>query len=186
MVASAVRDLYIASWGEPSRKAVFRVAGLEVEVCKWDAEVTPEGVVLYATLGSSSYPAAGRDPKHRVEFFVRLVPPRDAVASPLAALALYAVREGVAVGHGDTVPADGPLWAGTDMCRFLVLSPLGDIISPLELPDGIHVEFMQAIPIFESELAFKARHGAAGLLERWQETGVAFWNPNRLPVTGTP
>jgi hypothetical protein len=36
--------------------------------------------------------------------------------------------------------------------RFLVLSPLGDIISPLELPDGMHVEFMQAIPIFESEL----------------------------------
>lgn len=186
MIVSAVRDLYVASWGEPSMKAVFRVAGLEAEVCKWDAEVAPEGVALYATIGSSAYPMAGRDPKHRVEFFAGLVPPRDAVASPLAALALYSVREGVAVGHGDTVPADGPLWAGTDMRRFLVLSPLSDIISPLELPDGMHVEFMQAIPIFESELAFKARHGAAGLLERWQESGVAFWNPDRLPVTGTP
>lgn len=85
------------------------------------------------------------------------------------------------MGHGDTVPADGPLWPGTDMRRFLVLRPLGDIISPLELPDGMHVEFMQVIPIFESELAYKARHGATKLLEHWEESGVAFWNPGRLP-----
>jgi hypothetical protein len=181
MITGAVRDLYVARWGEPSRKAAFRVAGLEVEVYKWDAEASPEGVALYATIGSSAHPMAGRDPEHRVEYFLGLLPPRDAVASPLAALALYSVREGVAVGHGDTVPSDGPLWSGTDMRRFLVLRPLGDIISPLELPDGMHVEFMQAIPIFESELAYKARHSAKKLLEHWQESGVAFWNPGRLP-----
>ena len=61
----------------------------------------------------------------------------------------------MAVGHGETVPANGPLWPGTAMCRFLVLRPIGEIISPLELPDGMHVEFMQAIPIFESEFAAK-------------------------------
>jgi hypothetical protein len=181
MITGAVRDLYAARWGEPSRKAAFRVAGLEVEVYKWDAAATAEGVVLYATIGASAYPMAGRDPEHRVEYFLGLLPPQDAVASPLAALALYSVREGVAVGHGDTVPADGPLWPGTNMRRFLVLRPLGDIISPLELPDGMHVEFMQAIPIFESELAYKARRSARELLEHWQESGVAFWNPGRLP-----
>lgn len=181
MITGAVRDLYLARWGEPSRKAAFRVAGLEVEVYKWDAEASSEGVALYATIGSSAHPMPGRDPKHRVEYFLGLLPPRDAVASPLAALALYSAREGVAVGHGDTVPADGPLWPGTGMRRFLVLRPSGDIISPLELPDGMHVEFMQAIPIFESELAYKARHSAKELLEHWQESGVAFWNPGRLP-----
>jgi Suppressor of fused protein (SUFU) len=51
---------------------------------------------------------------------------------------------------------------------LLVLRPLGDIISPLELADGMHVEFMQAIPIFESELACKARHSAEELVEHWQ------------------
>lgn len=45
----------------------------------------------------------------------------------------------------------------------------------------MHVEFMQAVPIFESELAYKARHGARELLEHWQESGVAFWNPGRVP-----
>jgi len=116
-----------------------------------------------------------------VEYFLGLLPALDAVASPLAALGLYSVRQGVAVGDGDTVPADGPLWPGTDMRRFLVLRPLGDIIAPLELPNGMHVEFMQAIPIFESELAYKARHGARELLDHWQESGVAFWDPGRLP-----
>lgn len=181
MIISAVRDLYIARWGEPSRKAAFGVAGLEVEVYKWNAEVNPEGVALYATIGSSAHPVAGRDIKHRVEYFLGLLPPRDAVASPLAALALYSRREVVAVGHGDTVPAGGPLWPGTDMCRFLVLRPLSDIISPLELTGGIHVEFMQAIPIFESELAYRARHGTKELLEHWQQARVAFWDPGRLP-----
>ena len=103
MILGAVRDLYVARWGEPSRKAAFRVAGLEVEICKWDADATPEGVTLYATIGSSAQPMAGHDPKHRVEYFLGLLPPKDAVASPLAALALYSVREGVTVSHGVTV-----------------------------------------------------------------------------------
>jgi hypothetical protein len=181
VITSAVRDIYVALWGEPSRKAAFRVAGLDVEIYKWNAETTAEGVALYATIGASAYPMAGRDPKHRVEYFLGLLPPQDAVASQLAALGLYSEREGVAVGHGDTVPADEPLWPGTELRWFLMLRPLGGIISPLELPDGMHVEFMQAIPIFESELAYKARHGARELLKHWQESGVAFWNPGRLP-----
>jgi hypothetical protein len=181
MIADAVRELYIARWGEPSRRAAFQVAGLEAEVYKWDAKVTAEGVALYATIGASSQAMPGRDAEHRVEYFLGLLPPRDTVASPLAALSLYSVREGVAVGHGDTVPADSSLWPGTDMRRFLVLRPLGDIISPLDLPGGMHVEFLQAIPIFESELAYKARHGVEGLLKHWQGSNVAFWNPERLP-----
>jgi hypothetical protein len=181
MITGAVRDLYVARWGEPSRKAAFRASGLEAEIYKWDAEANAEGVVLYATIGASAYPVAGRDPKHRVEYFLGLLPSQDAIASPLAAPALYSVREGVALSHGDTVPAGGPLWPGTDMRRFLVLRPLGDVISPMELPDGMHVEFMQAIPIFESELAYKIRHSVKALLEHWRESGVAFWNPGRLP-----
>jgi hypothetical protein len=181
MIVDAVRDLYIARWGEPSRKAAFRVAGLEIEVYRWNAEANPEEVTLYATIGSSAHRMAARDTKHRVEYFLGLLPPRDAVASPLAALALYSKREGVAVGHGDTVSVDGPLWPGTDMRRFLVLRPLSNVISPLELADGMHVEFMQAIPIFESELAYKARHSAKGLVEHWQRARVAFWDPGRLP-----
>jgi len=181
MITDAVRDLYHAHWGEPSRRASFRVGGDEVEIFKWSAEANPEGVNLYATVGASARPMAGRDLKHRVEFFLGLLRAKDEVASPLAALALYSAREDVALDHGHTVPAEGPLWPGTEMRRFLVLRPIGDIISPLELPDGIHVEFLQAIPVFESECAYKSNHGAAALLRRWEESGVPFWDPGRSP-----
>lgn len=177
-----VRDVYRARWGEPSRRAFFEVAGLEVEVLKWDADITPEGVAMYATVGASAFSMAGRDPSHRVEFFVGLLPEQDDVASPLAALALYSVRQHVAVGHGDTVSAGEPLWRGTDMQWFLVLRPLEEIIPTLELPEGLHVEFLQAIPIFENELAFKAARGADMLLRRWESAMTPFWDPRRAPA----
>ncbi len=148
-------ELYLAKWGAPSRNARFEVDGLEIEIFKWNADANPEGVNLYATMGASARVMADRDPDHRVEFFVGLMPAKDDVASPLAALALYPTRERVTLDHGHTVPAEGLLWAGTDMRRFLVVRPVGDIIPPLELSDGLHVEFLQAIPIFDSELAYK-------------------------------
>jgi hypothetical protein len=154
---------------------------MTVDIFMWNAEANPEGVNLYATIGASARPMAGHDPNHRVEFFVGLLPAKDEIASPLAALALYPTREGVAVDHGHTVPGDGPLWPGTDMRRFMVLRALGDVIPPLELPDGMHVEFLQAIPIFESELAYKSGHSAEALLRRWEESRVRFWDPNRSP-----
>ena len=90
--ASAVADLYRARWGEPSRRAAFRVDGIEAEVFKWNAEANPEGVCLYATVGASSWSAAGRNPGHQLEFFTGLLPDCDEIASPLAALALYGFK----------------------------------------------------------------------------------------------
>jgi hypothetical protein len=62
MIVDAVRDLYVARWGEPSREAMFQVAGPNAEVCKWDASATAEGVALYATIGASAHPMPGRAP----------------------------------------------------------------------------------------------------------------------------
>jgi hypothetical protein len=53
----------------------------------------------------------------------RQLPARDGIAGALAALGLYSAREGVAVDHGHTVPADEPLWPGSPMERFLVMRP---------------------------------------------------------------
>lgn len=107
MITGAVRDLCIARWGEPSRNARFQVDGFRVEIFKWNADVNREGVNLYITIGASAQPLAGRDTGHRVEFFTGLLPARDEIASPLAALALYPAREGVALDHGHTVLAGG-------------------------------------------------------------------------------
>jgi suppressor of fused protein SUFU len=179
VLADAVRDLYRARWGEPTRQAHFEVEEFAIDVLKWDADTNPEGVTVYATVGASARPLPGRDPDHRVEFFVGLLPAQDAIASPLAALGLYSAREAVDLDHGHTVPAGGPLWPGSSMHTFLVVRSRDDFLPALELPDGLHVEFLQAIPLFDRELEFKRRHGADTLLRRWKESGVRFWDSDR-------
>jgi hypothetical protein len=159
MSTDAVRGLYIARWGKPSRNARFQVDGFEVEIIKWSADVSREGVNLYVTIGATARPLAGRDPGHRAEFFTGLLPARDEIASPLAALALYSAREGIALDHGHTVPAGGPLWPGSDMRWFLVLRPVGDIVAPLELLAGVHIDFCKRFPSSSPSWPIRRRMG---------------------------
>ena len=116
-----------------------------------------------------------------MEYFIGLEPSRDAVVQELAGLALFARQENVTVDHGHSVPADGPLWPGSPMSTFLVLRPMVAIVPPLHLSGGVHVEFLQAIPIYESERRFKNQHSAEALLERWENAQVRFWDPRRAP-----
>lgn len=178
-VLDAVRDVYLARWGNPARQAVFRTGDDQVEVFKWDAALNRLGVDLYATLGASVEDMLGTEVGHRVEYFVGLQPGRDDIASALAALGLFARREGEVVDHGHTVPADGPLWPGTEMNTFLVLRQIGEILPTLTLPNGVHVEFLQAVPVFESERRFKVAHGAEALMRLWDASKTPFWDPRR-------
>jgi hypothetical protein len=150
-----------------------------VEIYKWNAATNGEGVDLYATLGASAEDMPGPMSGHRVEYFVRLWPGSDEIASPLAALAQFARRESETVDHGYTVPAGGPLWPGTEMNGFLVLRQVAEILPALNLPGGIHVEFLQGVPIFDSELRFKAAHGTEALLQLWGRARTPFWDPRR-------
>jgi hypothetical protein len=179
--SQAVRETYRAQWGESARKARFEVEDFAIEVLKWDAGGNREGVNIYATVGASAYPVAGRSLAHRYEFFIGLLPARDEIASGLAALGLYSAREKVELDHGHTVPTGDPPWPGSAMIAFLVVRPLSEFLPAIQLPDQVHVEFLQAIPIYASERAFKASHGAEALLERWEKAGVPFWNPDRPP-----
>ncbi|WP_020393290.1 suppressor of fused domain protein [Kribbella catacumbae] len=47
------------------------------------------------------------------------------------------------------------------------------------LDGGVHIEFLQVVPVFESERRFTIEHGADALLKRWEEAGVPFWDPRR-------
>ena len=114
-VLDAVREVYRARWGIPSRQAAFRNGYDKIEIFKWDSASNDLGVDLYATLGASAEDMPGTELGHRAEYFLGLKPGRDDVASALAALGLFARREGELVDHGHTVPAEGPLWPGTEM-----------------------------------------------------------------------
>lgn len=175
-----VRDAYAALWGTPSRKAEFRKNHWVIEVDKWAPAANPDGVALYATLGASRHPVPGWDPSHRIEFILGLLPERDDAASALAALALYPQRGGVPVDHGHTVPADGPLWSGTNMDAFLVMRPISTMVPAITV-DGLHIEILQAIPIFESERVALRQQSPDRMMGDWEQRGVRFWDPEREP-----
>ena len=134
---------------------------------------------MYATVGASAHVIAGYDVDHRIEMFVGLAPAQDDVAKPLAMLVAEAVVSHVPLGHGSSVSFDEPLWDGTEMRAFLLLRPRAEIVPPLAVKDGPHVEFLQAIPLFASEIFYKTRHGAEGLVGAWEQAAVAFWDPAR-------
>jgi hypothetical protein len=175
----AIEAHYVACLGHPGRRARFRTGDRVIEILKWNADANPQGVALYATLGGSDQPpSTGADPTHRSEFVLGLLPEEDAVASALATLALHAGE----LGHGHTMRFGEPLWADARMNGFLVMRPIEPVVPTLEFPDEKHCEFLDAIPIYESEVDFKARHGAERLMDVWQEAQVPFWDPNRDPL----
>lgn len=181
-ICDSVREHYVAQWGAPTAELEFKTQVDSIDVLKWSASDNGQGVDLYVTLGASDWFAKGSE-DHRVEFFLGLAPGRDEVASSLAALGLYSARENVALGHGHTVPSDGPLWTGTEMNAFLIVEQIEDLLLPrLALADGVHVEFLQATPLFESELNYKRSRGLESLMLKWEEKGVRFWDPTRSPV----
>jgi len=176
-----VRDTCRALWGKPSRSVKFTEGQYAVEVLKWDPKSTPDGLALYLTVGASAWPLPGGPPDRRIEFFTSMLPARDEIADPLAALSLYSILQGVTLDHGNTVPSEAPLWRRSAMSTLLVARPRVGFLPAIESPDGPHVEFLQAIPIFESERAYKKEYGVAALLECFAEAHTPFWDPDRSP-----
>jgi hypothetical protein len=170
---------YEAKWGPASRRAQFDVRGLPIRVLVWDSDRNPEGVFLYATVGASRRPVGETKSGHRFELFAGVLPNEPNLAGALALAAAYPALFGEALGHGDTVPYEEPLWPGTQMRRMLIARPEQEIIRALDLSDGSHVEFLDAVPVYDEEVEFKAAHGLGRLRGLWQSNGVAFWDPRR-------
>jgi hypothetical protein len=174
MILEAVRNHYLRLFGEPSREAHFKRADASVDILKWDADRHPQGVAFYATIGRSARPLHSDGPAHRVELFTGLLPAVDAIAFPLAELAISLN----AMAPGSTFQWSEALWSGTAMNSFLVWRPVEEIVPRLDAA-GLHVLFDQAIPLFPAERDFVEQQGAEALRERWRASHVPFWNPAR-------
>jgi hypothetical protein len=171
-----VADALVERWGKPDRYARFETEPNLVEVLKYDAETTKEGVVIYATATSGPSPSG-----HFTEFILGLDTAHDDVADPLARLAAFA--RSTAVHDGDTVPIDRPLWAGSEFRRFLTMHQVESIIGPFDI-DGRHVQFMNAIPIYEAEVAIKGALGGRRFLDELRRQGIGFWDAARPALSG--
>jgi hypothetical protein len=182
VIVDDVEQRYLNVLGEPSRRASFRTDDRRVDVWKWDPSERTKFVTIYASIGASAHALHEDEPLHRVEVFAGLAPPNDDVASSLAAVALEPMRTNSPLGHGITVSYPDPLWPATEMRSFLVLHPRVALIESLRRPGGMHVEFLQIVPVHSSEVEHVVSHGVDSLLDMWEASRLMFWDPDRAPV----
>lgn len=176
-IVERVRAHYARHWGHPSQEFEYTIGPETYEVYRWNAETHPEGVNLYATNGASAYAPASK--KHRFEIFLGLLPAADEAARTLAMAASLPSRQKADLGDGHTIAFEEPVWPGTAMRSLLLARPTEEILPDVLLGERLHVEFLQALPLYDSELALKKKEGAESLLDRLRAARVPFWDPAR-------
>jgi hypothetical protein len=178
-IDDAVTEHYVRELGDSFRRIEYDVRGMPITVMAWTPDNNPQGVHLYATVGASRRPLGESQSGHRFELIGGALPNEPRLAHVLSLAAAYPALFGEPLGHGHSIPYEEPLWPGTDMQKVLVVRPLEDLVSRLELPDGSHVEFLNALPVYEEEVAFKSTHGLDRLRDAWQTGNIPFWDPRR-------
>jgi hypothetical protein len=176
-VVGEVVGHYWSTLGKPVRKKTYVAAGQEIDVLKWRSESSGQDEVIYATSGASAR-AFG---SHRVEFLVSLSPEEDAVEASLAALATFPLLSG-SIGQGETVTLPVPLLPRSACRTYLIAQEANDVIPVLTISDGSHVEFLQVLPIHDSELELKRQYGAEWLLERIRGQRLRISDPRRKAI----
>ncbi|GIB54926.1 suppressor of fused domain protein [Vibrio cholerae] len=173
---TTIFDHYRAMYGEPAREAEYKSPeGAVIQVFKWDESQTDEGVTMYTTLGANR--TLG-DSAESCEFFIGMTPAADSIADALAEIALHGNGTTNVPDSGDTTTLAYDLWSGTKAKTFMFTD--GDeIISPIKDESGKQIWFIQLVPLFEKELAYKKNHGEEALWEKFEETEVPYWNSSR-------
>ena len=182
MKRDAVLSHYIDLLGKPSDCETYTACNIDVSVYLWRIGANPFGVNLYATVGASKYPVTGHSKEHRNEFFLGIDSELDSMFHALALVGTHSYRNRTQLGHGHTVTFEQPLWEGSEMRTLLIARADDEIIPTLVVNTHVHIEFLQVIPIFRSELDFKVKHGVNELFDRWEEERVPFWRADRSPL----
>lgn len=177
-----ILEYYQLKFGEQDQKFQFRAAdGCAIDVLMWGPNKTDLDVVIYATQGAYAW-LKGKN--NLCEFFVGLmrdsIGVADAVAESLAQVAADGIGNRMMPEPGDTVLLPDPLWEGTLMDTYLITD--GDeLIEPLEAGAAAKkpVRFLQLVPLFGRELAFKQKHGEDALWELFEDQQVPYWDAFR-------
>jgi hypothetical protein len=184
-VEAAIED-HIRSFFASCRVSVLpavgygeRLPGLRV------VEVEPQddgGIWTYVSLGASWVAPVDEPP---MEFV--LLAPEQSVRPPqlLRMTAWYHADPDPShrLGWGHTLPIGEP-WLDGSACDVLLVSKPYTIDPAFEVLNvgSTHVHFYWLLPITESEQQYRAKHGLDALEDRFEETGLAYWNPLRRAV----
>lgn len=182
LILDEVRDHYLAAFGPPTGSDAIRRDGVDIEICRWPAPPGYPGT-LVATLGGAAVISPPPFESHRLEFYALLSPSLPLIGHVLADLATYPLSERAGLGDSHTVDFQRPLSDLNGMHHVLLIRPNDDFLPSLtSTVSDVHVEFLEVIPVFESEVVFKKKHGVGVLFETWEGRDVPFWNPGRPEI----
>lgn len=132
----------------------------------------------YVSLGNS---LVANPTDARLEFLL-LAPARS--LRPVELLAMNTqYHADFGLGLGDTVPIGEPWLEGSRCDHFLISLPfpLGPEFEICPTGDS-HVHCFWLLPITESERAFKKENGVEALEQRFDDTGLEYWDITRAAV----
>ncbi len=145
---SQASSVYVRKYGNPDRTAEYiSRGGSRIQVFRWDADKTGEGVTVHATAGASDVLG---DETRACEFFVGLSPPVDDIAEAIAEIALRGIGGTSIPSSGDTTTLPFPLWSGTLMQSVLFTD--GSELIPSYTDSTKRLDFIQLVPLYDSEL----------------------------------
>lgn len=150
---------YVQNFGAPSRvRDVSEDAG-KLRIAEWICPTRRGEKFVYATIGQSNTTVPGKSGDHRIEMMVTLSARSDSAALHLASAAFIIVTGGAMLDVSHTVTFDNPIIEGEEYYSF-VLSPTYVPSIPSLVLKTLHVQFLQATPIYPEEARFIGEHGA--------------------------
>ena len=169
---------YLKRFGNPWRRALYRTGDTRIQILAWTPKQTDEEVYIFATIGA--YARMG-DPTSTCEFFLGLTGCPEGLAESLAEVALDGIGTGGVPASGDTLTLAIPLWQSIAAQTYMFTDGGDAIIPPLEAKET-RVEFIQLVPLFRQEAAFKTKFGEAALWEAFEQAAIPYWDPGRAPL----
>ena len=187
MIVEQLRQHYtkVVVGAEPVFREMRSRDGHALGVFEWPAGTSRLGVHFYASAGASEYGPEARD--HAVELFVGVKPGDHAVLEGFADMALSVLKSGTVPRHGVFVAGDWKVIKGRDFTGWVLTERLDDLVPQLDLPEGRHVVFLDALPVFWEEAEYRHGNRADDLFEIWEAEEVKSWDLDRsLPAAIQP
>lgn len=166
---------YASLFGAAETRHVYKTKTHSFEVLCWSPQQTGEDVYIFATVGAFATMGLAI---HRCEFFFGLTGQPPGVPGALAEVALDGNGTGGIPSSGDTITLAFDLWEGTGARSFMFTDGGEAIIPPLRKGD-VAVDFVQLVPLYADEVAYKKAHGQAALWQHFEANQVAYWDPHR-------
>ena len=166
---------YTAAVGaEPEFGTMTSLEGNTVGIFYWPKASSRMGVHFYASAGISVPGPGGRGHSHTVEVFIGIKQDfpqvREAFANLITSMVCSTTPH--PARHGVFVAGDWQVIEGRKFTGWVLTERPDELIQDLQLKDGRHITFLDALPVFPEEAEFRHGNRADDLLGMWEEWEV--------------